>query len=53
MKLRNAVQGCIGGETMETCVNLSDLRIKPMLPRRQRLLLNHVGCSKLQTQEMQ
>ena len=38
---------------METCVNLSDSQIKPMLPRLQRLLLDHVGGSKLQTQEMQ
>ena len=53
LALRYTVQGCIGGETMLICVNLSDLRIKPMLPRRQRLLLDYVVGSKLQSQEIQ
>ena len=47
------MQGSIGGESMETCVNLSNSRTKPVLSCRQRLLLDHVGGSTLQTQEMQ
>ena len=34
LALRYRVQGCkVGGESMKTCVNLSDSRIKPMLLR--------------------
>ena len=44
---RHTVQGCIGGESMATCVNVTDLGINPVYRARRLecLQFDHLGSS--------